>query len=491
MRSRGKIVLKLSSVFILILVLVLAASGTLGHLSDEFHLLQVVLFAVAVIALTVGMVWFLTHRLLDRPVRTLAEGMRKLGEGDYSFRFETDRDDEFGTLAESFNQMAEKLASSHTEVRETRDYFEGIVETSGDAIITVNPRGYVYTFNRGAEEMLGYSRWEIIGRHVEKIFADPGERKTAVELLKNADNVLNYESRFLAKDGGIRTVMLTLTRLRDADGEPIGTFGIGKDVTESNALQKKLVHAERFAAIGQALAGLQHALKNMLNAMKGGAYMVKVALKKDDRPLLEEGWAMVHEGIENLTAMTSHMLSYLREWKPQLEEVDLAAMVREIEGFFRKTMEDKGVSLVLDTADETLMVRCDRRLVHSSMMDIISNAVDACMEKEYPEGETPEIRIRSFPSDEGSSMTVAVADNGCGMTPGVLANVFAPFFSTKSRRGTGLGLALTSRTIRLHGGEIEVESELNVGSEFRIIVPAGGPEASKEMPDGQKSTGRG
>ncbi len=88
-------------------------------------------------------------------------------------------------------------------------------------------------------------------------------------------------------------------------------------------------------------------------------------------------------------------------------------------------------------------------------------------------------------------MTVAVADNGCGMTPGVLANVFAPFFSTKSRRGTGLGLALTSRTIRLHGGEIEVESELNVGSEFRIIVPAGGPEASKEMPDGQKSTGRG
>lgn len=491
MKTRAPIVWKLSSLFIFILVLVLAASGTLRHLTDEFHILQVVLFAVAVIALTVGMVWFLTNRLLDRPVRQLAEGMRKLGEGDISFRFPTDRTDDFGRLAAAFNQMADKLESSLTEVRETRDYFEGIVESSADVIVTVNPRGYVYTFNRGAEELLGYSRWEVIGRHVEKIFADQGERQTARELLKTADNVPNYETHLLTKDGEIREVMLTLSRLRDPDGEPIGTFGIGKDVTEANAMQKRLLHSERFAAIGQAIAGLQHALKNMLNAMKGGAYMVKLALKKDDRPLLEEGWAMVAEAIGNLTAMTSHMLSYVREWKPVLEDVDLSEMIREIEGFFRQTMEDKGVSLSISVDDGVPLVRCDRRLLHSAVMDIISNAVDACVEKSYPKGKTPAIAILVSSPDAGVSAAVGVKDNGCGMTPEVRANVFAPFFSTKSRWGTGLGLALTSRTIRLHGGEIEVESELNIGSEFRIIVPAGGPVPSKEKPDGQESAGRG
>ncbi len=491
MKIRAPIAWKLSSVFLFILVLVLAGTGALGHLIHEYHLLQVVLFAIAVVALTVAMVWFLTNRLLDRPVRQLAEGMRKLGEGDIGFRFPTDRTDDFGHLARAFNQMADKLESSLTEVRETRDYFEGIVESSADVIVTVNPRGYVYTFNRGAEQLLGYERWEVIGRHVEKIFADQGERKTAMELLKDTDNVPNYETHLLTSSGEVREVMLTLTRLRDPDGEPIGTFGIGKDVTEANAMQRRLLHSERFAAIGQALAGLQHALKNMLNAMQGGAYMVKLGLRKDDRPLLEEGWAMVAVAIGNLTAMTTHMLSYVREWKPVLEDVDLAEMIREIEGFFRQTMEDKGVSLSVSIEDGVPSVRCDRRLLHSAVMDIISNAVDACMEKDYPGGETPAIAIRVHSPDAGNSIAVAVKDNGCGMSPEVRANVFAPFFSTKSRLGTGLGLALTSRTIRLHGGEIEVESELNMGSEFRIIVPAGGPVPSKEKPDGQESAGRG
>ena len=491
MQTRAPIVWKLSSIFLLIIVLVLAVSGALGRLTDEHQLLQVILFAVAVVALTVGMAWFLTNRLLDRPVKQLAEGMRRLGEGDIGFRFPTDRTDDFGTLAASFNQMAEKLESSLTEVRETRDYFEGIVESSADVIITVNPRGYVYTFNRGAEELLGYSRWEVIGRHVEKIFAEPGERKTAMERLRATDNVPNYETHLLTKSGEIREVMLTLTRLRDPHGKTIGAFGIGKDVTEANAMQRRLVHSERFAAIGQALAGLQHALKNMLNAMKGGAYMVKLGLSKDDRPLLEEGWAMVAEAITNLTAMSTHMLSYVREWKPVLEDVDMAEMVREIESFFRQTMEDKGVSLAIEVKGKVPTVRSDRRLLHSAVMDLISNSVDACVEKHYPEGESPAISIAVSASGNGGLVAVAVKDNGCGMTPEVRANVFAPFFSTKSRWGTGLGLALTSRTIRLHGGEIEVESELNVGSEFRIIVPAGGPESTKEKSDGQESAGRG
>ena len=199
---------------------------------------------------------------------------------------------------------------------------------------------------------------------------------------------------------------------------------------------------------------------------------------------------MVQEGINNLTAMSSHMLRYVKEWKPEIEEVDLGRMVREIEEIFRPTAQGRGVRLRITTPEDETPVACDRTLVHSAVMDILSNALDACLEKDYAAEETPQICICVRPVPDEPRIVLAVRDNGCGMSEDVRENVFTPFFSTKKRLGTGLGLALTARTIRLHGGEIEVDSEVNVGSEFRIILPTEGPVSGKEKPDGEEGAGR-
>ncbi len=386
--------------------------------------------------------------------------------------------------------MAARIDAKFMELRETRDYLEGIVESSADIIITVNPRGYVYTFNRGAEDTLGYSRGEVIGRQVEMLFSDPHEQGRAKRRLRGVDNVVNFETHLRTKSGEVRDVMLTLTRHRDPAGRTIGSFGIGKDLTEENRLQEQLVHAERFAAIGQAVAGIQHALKNMLNALKGGAYMVGIGLSKDDRELLQEGWTMVQEGINNLTSMSTHMLSYVRAWQPKFDSVALDGLVGELEKIFRPVAQERGVGFRAEVADDPPPVLCDASLVHAALMDLLSNALDACVEKAYPEDETPEIVIRAHPSSSGSAFVLAVRDNGCGMPPEIRANVFTPFFSTKRSLGTGLGLALTARTIRLHGGEIDVESTPHEGSEFRITLPTDGPRKGMEEPDGQEGAGR-
>ena len=129
--------------------------------------------------MALAFVRILTYRRLERRMRAAAEGLRRLGEGELSFRFDAEMSAAFPRLAESFNVMADKLESSVTELRETRDYFEGIVENSADIIITVSPSGYVYSFNQGAEEALGYSRNEVIGRSVELLFPGRDERSTA------------------------------------------------------------------------------------------------------------------------------------------------------------------------------------------------------------------------------------------------------------------------------------------------------------------------
>lgn len=453
-----------------------------GAMDDfgSFRSLRTLCYALAAVLITGALVWYLASRILLTRIREISEGVTRLGAEELGFRFPEDGGDDFSALTSAFNVMAVKLEASLSALKDTRDYFEGIVENSADIIITVNPRGYIYTFNRGAEEALGYERSEMIGRNVDKLFANPREQVRAQERLRGAENVLNFETKLVTKDGETRETILTLSRLRDPDGRTIGTFGIGKDVTEAKSMQKRLLHAERFAAIGQAMAGVQHSLKNMLNALKGGAYMVKLGVKKEDWALLGEGWGMVEEGIENVAGMSAHMLAYVKEWKPEFEEVDVVRMLREIEGMFRKSAEDKGVALTVDAVDGEPRVICDKRLLHSAVMDILSNALDACLEKPYEDGEKPEIAVRAARSETDSHFLVAIRDNGCGMTPEVKANVFAPFFSTKRKSGTGLGLALTARTIRLHGGEIELDTRPDEGSEFRILVPLSGPDGSPD-----------
>ena len=122
-------------------------------------------------------------------------------------------------------------------------------------------------------------------------------------------------------------------------------------------------------------------------------------------------------------------------------------------------------------------------------MDIVSNALDACVWKNYDESEKPLVSMGAYPTEENEKFVIEIKDNGCGMTEEVKSNIFTPFFSTKSRAGTGLGLSISSRMIGVHGGRIEVESEPDRGSLFKIVLPLSGPGKNKENSDGKKGFG--
>ena len=377
-----------------------------------------------------------------------------------------------GTIGISKDITQEKALQD--ELRDAKQYLEGMVEHSADIIITVNSEGLIETFNRGSEEALGYSRNEVIGTQIEKMFVDPGERQAAVARLEETGDVTNYETRLLAKDGQVRNVLLTLSRLFDAEDNPIGTIGISKDITREKKLQRELFQSQKFAAIGEAVTGIQHAIKNMLDALNGGAYLVRVGMKKDNRKRIEEGLAMVEEGIERIGALSHNMLHFVREWKAELQEVDLNGLIASIRELNRQAAIDHGVSLRHEVSEGLAPVPCDPKLIHMATTDILVNAIDACTEKRYADGQSPEIVLRSYLDEGGDFAVIEVRDNGCGMTEEIRRNIFTPFFSTKSSLGTGLGLALTARIIRVHGGEISVESEPDRGTTFRVRIPKNG-----------------
>jgi signal transduction histidine kinase len=192
---------------------------------------------------------------------------------------------------------------------------------------------------------------------------------------------------------------------------------------------------------------------------------------KNDHERIEEGLVMIDEGISRIKNLSLNMLKYAREWKPTIQFTNLAPIVKDVCKAITRTASGQSTTIRCHVPDHLPPAACDASLVHMALMDIVTNALDACSMKVYEDAGIPEIVLDVYPEKTSKFVVLEVRDNGIGMTEETKAKIFAPFFSTKEQAGTGLGLSLASRIINLHGGEIHVESEPGKGSAFRITLP--------------------
>jgi signal transduction histidine kinase len=261
--------------------------------------------------------------------------------------------------------------------------------------------------------------------------------------------------------------------LRDSKGRVLGTVGISKDVTEENRLRRQLIEQERLAAVGQTVAGVTHCMKNVLNGLKGGAYMLNVGIKRNDSELLEEGWGNVQKGIDRISKLSLDMLSYCRDRKPNPVPTDPLKLARETAEVLSKSAEQEGIEIRCN-GDDGPPVNLDPDTIGRALLNLISNATDACREKSYDPEETPLVEI--MVKRNKKEFLFLVRDNGVGMNEEVRKRLFTRFFSTKDAGGTGLGLCVTHKIVEEHGGTIEVKSSPGNGSTFTIVLKGIYPE---------------
>jgi signal transduction histidine kinase len=232
---------------------------------------------------------------------------------------------------------------------------------------------------------------------------------------------------------------------------------------------RKLLEAERLAAVGQTVAGLAHAVKNIAGGLTGGMFVLEKGIELKNDKYLKEGWEMVKGNVGRIKAVALDLLNYAKEREPGWALCDPNRPAREVYDLMLPRARELGVVLELDFDDALPMTWLDPDGMHRCLLNLVTNGIDSCvgMDCAVAEGR---VRVKTS-GEEGWAVVYHVTDNGCGMDEETRAKVFQRFFSTKGSRGTGLGLMIARKIVDEHGGVIAFQSEKGKGTQFTIRLP--------------------
>lgn len=246
---------------------------------------------------------------------------------------------------------------------------------------------------------------------------------------------------------------------------------------EETQYHHALVNAERLAAIGQTIAALSHHIKNIMQGIVFGSDMVRSGLSDKDEGMLHKGWKLVEKNQGKIHSLVMDMLSFSKEREPAIEMTDLNSLVQEVVEVIKGRADEMGVHLEIRLSSLLPLVPVDPDGIHKALLNIVSNALDAV----DGQGEAY-VGVQTLLETGNEWVRIIVMDRGTGISAEKLNDIFRPFVSTKGSRGTGLGLPVSRKILREHGGDIIVESKVGIGSKFILRLPMRSPFVSDVYP---------
>jgi len=251
---------------------------------------------------------------------------------------------------------------------------------------------------------------------------------------------------------------------------------------EESRYHQALVRAEKLAAVGQTIAAMSHHIKNIMQGVRFGADMVRTALKDEDKDLLGKGWKLVERNQGRIDQLILDMLSYSKDREPAIEPTDLNKLCEDVLELVRGRAQDRGITIDWRPGADVDAVSCDPEGIHRAVLNIVGNALDAVEDRP-----NPKVGVQALLEADGNWAKIIVIDNGPGIPAQEIEDIFRPFVSSKGSRGTGLGLPVSRKILREHGGDIHVQSIPEKGSKFTLRLPlnsafAGEPSGTHQHP---------
>lgn len=252
---------------------------------------------------------------------------------------------------------------------------------------------------------------------------------------------------------------------------------------ESRRFHDAFLKAERFAAMGQTVAVLSHHIKNILQGVKGGGYLISTGLDQSNEDMVRQGWGIIERNQNRIYDLVMDMLSFSKERIPDLKPSQLNQVCEEVAELARSSAEENRVRFEFRPDSDLPLAEFDPEGIHRAVLNIVLNAIDA-----VSESDGGAVVLQTGYDRSSDVMLVAVSDNGPGIPDEQRQVVFNVFESTKGSRGTGIGLPVSRKIIREHGGRIRIEGGPGEGTRFVLSWPRGNPRSETVRMDSATRT---
>lgn len=400
---------------------------------------------------------------------------------------------EFFELKEEFDRRTGELVELNRKLLAISgsqaafgDTLTSIFQSVGLGIIVVDSAGLVTHLNETAGRILGVSATQTIGTayrqlgNVDTRAAEPGTADLQDSTPKMRQS-LRAERTITRPDGSSAIVSSAVTLLRSRDGEALGVVEAIQELTDLRRMEAELSRLKTLAAMGEMVAGIAHEVRNPLAAIGGFAALLERDLAADEKKRALAGKIM--QGVESLNATVTSLLDYTRQIEPQLQRVEIRSFLQQaIDAFLAEEgSADWRIDIRLEPTEcggNEPVSYVDVRLMRQVMINLLRNAVEAmaghgkvvvhyeCLSRAAASRYSEQVIL----SADERLLLISVTDTGPGIPAEIRERLFFPLATTKPQ-GTGLGLAMASKFVQSHGGDICAEANSPSGAVFRILLP--------------------
>ncbi|MDX8396748.1 MAG: PAS domain S-box protein [Mariprofundaceae bacterium] len=359
---------------------------------------------------------------------------------------------------------------------------ESAIGSIKESILITDKHGIIEYVNHGFTQMMGYQPEEVLGKTPAILNSHHQSKEFYINFWHSLNKGEHWSGRIMdrRKDGTVFPLHMSIAPIFNEQQEITNFVAVHEDLSANEALQKKMMQAQKMEAVGTMVGGISHDFNNLLASVIGNLYLMRKHFHEDEKTVrriqgMEEA---VHHGAK----MIQQMLTFARKDRPEMQSMSLRSFIKEAHKLASPSLPENIEFVLSYSGKDDACVKADATQLQQVILNLVTNAKHAAAK-----ADNPKISLELLPQDPSALLLqgytgehkaghwycLRCVDNGCGIHPEDLEHIFDPFFTTKAiGEGTGLGLAMVYGAVQNHQGIIDVQSTLNVGTTISIYLPA-------------------